>query len=479
MSAKGHYDVKRQSRGAEPSAKPRSWRGGLVLTGLAVICVVAAIVAVFIWLQMTRVKTLSARVRASVIALSPVVDARLRQLDVSTGDAVVEGQVLGRLDGTELRAALEAVQATATLRKIATAAAHAHYKLTEAQLNVDVVAAQAGVDVVAAHVEYAKASIAARQARLTDEIRAAEARYNVAAAELRQLKKGPSPQAIAVRQARLEAAQAQEALCQLEVEQSEKLVTSGIDSEHLLKVRGTRLITQQKVVREAELNLEALRAGPTANEIDAAEQALVNLEAQHALAQTGRVDVDSLRAELAIRQAELAAANSRLSQAKAQSYRMTIAQQKINAAEAELKKAQADVTRAEAVLGSLEFISPIAGIVTRTYNDVGEVCRKGEPSILVADDSRGRWIEGFIRDSDAMNVQVGQSVRVRVPAGTGDYFDAEVEAVGMHTSSLDGEGAGTAAYLQGERVWIKIRTAQPLPEEAVTGTTANATIRIR
>lgn len=479
MSKQTQYDVKREARGVEPPARKRSWRGKLILAGLLVACVIAAGVGIFIWLQMTRVKTVSARVRAAVVALSPVVDARLRQLDVGTGDIVVQGQVLGRLDGTEMQAALDAVQATAALKEIATAEAHAHYKLTEAQLYTDVVAAEAAVATARAHAEYTKASIVARQARLTNEIRAAEARYKAAAAKLRRLKKGSSKQAIAVAQARLEAAQAQEELYQLEVEQSQKLVTSGIDSEHLLKVRRTRLITQQKVVREAELILEGLRAGPTADEIDAAEQTVADLEAQHVLAQTGRVDVDSLTAELAIREAELAAANSRLAQAKAQTYRMTIQQQRINAAEAEFKKAQADVAGARAVLGSLEFISPVNGIVTRTYNDVGEVCRKGEPSILVADDSRGRWIEGFIRDSDAMRVQAGQRVRVRVPAGTGKYFDAEVEAVGMHTTSLDGNGAGDSAYPQAERVWIKIRTDKPLPEEAVTGTTANATIKIR
>jgi multidrug resistance efflux pump len=448
--------------------------------GLPVVFLLIACIFWVGWVKITRVHTVNARVRAAVVALSPVVDARLVELNVEMGNRVTRGQLLGRLDDTELRAGLEAANATAAIKESEAKTARAEFRLTEASLKADVEASRARAMTAAAKVTYAEAAIPARKTRLQDEIRAAEARYKEAQAELALLKKGPPRQEILVAQARLEAAQAMLALYELEVEQSKKLVTKGIDSEHLLQVRKTRRFTQEKAVREAELHLEKLQAGPSEDTIEAAEQVAANLEAQFALARNGSSDIASLVAELKIRRAERAEADARLSQVEARESSLEISEERIHAAEAELKKARAEVNRAEAVLGSLDFVSPVDGIVTRTFDDIGEVCRKGMPSILVADDSRERWIEGFIGDEDAMRVNMGSPARIQVPAGFGKYVAGVVDQVGMHTESLDGSPAGAPPrFPQPERVWVRIRTLAPLPGDPVTGTSAKAFIRVR
>ena len=103
--------------------------------------------------------------------------------------------------------------------------------------------------------------------------------------------------------------------------------------------------------------------------------------------------------------------------------------------------------------------------------------------MLVADDSRPRWIEGFVREEDAMLVSVGQSARVRVPASRYRRIDAVVEQVGLHTLSLDrspsGGDAGASSAARTEQVWVKLKPLGTLPNNPVTGTSARATIRVR
>jgi len=131
-------------------------------------------------------------------------------------------------------------------------------------------------------------------------------------------------------------------------------------------------------------------------------------------------------------------------------------------------------------LSERDFISPIDGVVTRRYVRVGEVCRKGVTCILVADDNAPRWVEGFVREADAMLVSVGQQARIRVPADTGRYVDAVVEQVGLHTESLDGGGAAPSMQLaQKERVWVRFRPLTPLESSPVTGSSARGIIRVR
>jgi len=233
-------------------------------------------------------------------------------------------------------------------------------------------------------------------------------------------------------------------------------------------------------VREAELHLEKLIAGPSGNEIEAAEHALANLEAQLALARNGRSEVESLAAEVEIRRTQQDEAGARLAQAEARESSLDISRERIRAAEAELAKAKAEVDRAEAVLDNLNFVSPVDGTVTRTFDDIGEVCRKGVPCILVADAGRERWIEGFVEDQDAMLVNVGNHARIQVPAGIGKYVPGIVEQVGMHTQSLDGGPPGASPrFPQPERVWVQIRPLEPLRESPITGTSAKVVIRIR
>ena len=480
--ASPQYEMRRQARGATPTVPESRWQRRLLWTGIVLFFVIAATVSVCVWLAFIQVRTVSARVRAAVVLLSPEVDAPLLELRVKEKQHVEKGEVLARLDDTELRAALDAAEAARTIRESQCAEAEANLQMARARAAANLESANAGVSIAEARVGSANAALSARQARLTEEIKRAQARCEQARANLALVRRGPREENIQAADARLEAAKAMLGLYTLEVKQSERLVVEGIDSQHLLAVRKTRLTTQGSAVREAELNLRRLKAGPTDEEVRASEQAVAACEADLALARASAADLESLRADITIRDAERTEARAELTQVQARKAEIAVAEERCKAAGAALERAEAEVAGRHAALGAREIVSPVAGTVTRTFDEVGEIVRRGVPTILVAEDGEARWIEGFVREEDAMLVDIGQRAKVRVPAGSGRYVPARVEQIGMHTLSLDGAGSPSSdgrGAIQQERVWVKIRPLEPLKGNPITGTTARAIIRVR
>ena len=489
MSDKGpkfkYYDAAgRESRGAEPPEGAKRSRVGLIVAIVVLVCVCGlGIIWLLMWRSSLYVKTVSATVRAAIRPLSSLVDARLKELHVSSGDRVAEGQVVARLDDSELLAALSAAEAGRDVKESMLAEAKAGRSLIEASINANIELAQAQVAVAAARVESAKAAIELRRAQLPEDIRMAEARCEGERATLRNLEEGVRSELIEAARERLAAAKALAALYAIEVEQSEELVKEGIDPKHLLQVKKTTLETQQNKVREAELELERFLAGPAEQEIEAARQVLAAQEAALALARVGSKDLDRMAADLEIRRAELLEARAELKRAEALRLQVVLADEEIKTAEAELNQAEAEIERSRSALQHMTIRSPVTGTVIRTLNSVGEVCRKGEAVVLVANDSEGRWIEGFVSEYDADRVKVGQPARVELIIGSGDHVDATVEAVALTTYSLDpaaNTGSSLSARAVGAmgRVWVKLRPVEerldPLP-----GMSARAVIRVR
>jgi len=100
----------------------------------------------------------------------------------------------------------------------------------------------------------------------------------------------------------------------------------------------------------------------------------------------------------------------------------------------------------------------------------------------VADDSRGRWVEGFVHEYQAGLIRPGQKAKIEIVVGSGRYVDGTVESVGLATSTPgaagpNGIGSG-AGPMSGQLVWVKFKTGDdgsvPLP-----GMTARATINLR
>jgi len=419
------YEMRRQQRGEERPPTGSSWKRKLILGTVLVLGIGAAAAVAYVRWHMTHVRTVRAQVWAKVVQLSPDVDARMKELLVQPGDHVRKGQVLARLDDSEQQARLASAEADEALKQSLYAQAQADLRVTEATVN--------------ANIERARLGVAAAEARLSR----AQAQEREARGQLDKLTAPPRPEDVEAAQARLATARAMQELYALEVQQSEQLVGEGIDSAHMLQVKKTQLATQKNTVREAELALERMLAGPTAEERRIAE---------HVLA--------ARQADVALANAELQQAKAELARAESMKAQIALARERVNAAAAELRIAQANTEAVRAVLDRMAILCPVDGTVIRTFDEVGEVCRRGVTTIMVSDDSKGRWIEGYVTERDAARVQVGQKAKVEVMVGSGLEAPAEVAAVSLATNSLDrggSEAGAQRAYGASELVWVKLR----------------------
>jgi multidrug resistance efflux pump len=462
------YEARRRARGSEPSRRPPRWRRGLVL-GSAVLLAVAALAGgLFVWWSFTHVTTVRATVWAALVNRSPEVDAEVREVCAYPGDKVSQGQVLMRLDDSELRAALAAAEAEKAVRESLCAQAEANLRLAEARVS-------AAIELAQARESSAKAALELRQARLAEEIRGAEAERDQAKAQLEHLRKGARPEEVETAKVRLGTAQAQAGLCEIELRQSEELCRRGIDSPQMVEVKKIQWLTRKNEQREAELTVARLTAGPAPEEVEASARALAAREAAVALARAGSKEVEVLAADLAMRQAELKGA-------EAGRLEVALERERVNTAAAERRKAESAAAQARAALEKgTRVTSPVNGTVVRTLVRAGEVCRRGVPAVLVAEDAAGRWVEGYIRERDAARVKVGQRARVEIVVGSGSSVDAVVEAVGLSTSSVArsvSDGTEAAGAPLTPLVWVKLALPRPR-DDALPGMTARATIHVR
>ena len=69
------YEMRRQSRGAEPPKEGRPWRRRLIRAGIVVVCAACVVSAYFIWRSIAYVRTTRAWVWAQFTKVSPQVDA--------------------------------------------------------------------------------------------------------------------------------------------------------------------------------------------------------------------------------------------------------------------------------------------------------------------------------------------------------------------------------------------------------------------
>ncbi len=201
------------------------------------------------------------------VNLSPKTSGRLVQLLVDQGDRVEQGQIIARMDNTDLQA-----------------------QLTKARANL--AQAQAQLDET-------------RAGSRPEEIAQARARLDQAQAQLDQARTGNRPEEIAQAQAQVEAAQARANLTSSRVQRNRNLANQGAIAQDTLDEVIADDRSAKANLQEAQRRLAEVRSGSRTEEI-AQRQAAV-AEARQALQQ---LQNGSRPEEIAQAQASVAAAQS-------------------------------------------------------------------------------------------------------------------------------------------------------------------------
>ena len=166
------------------------------------------------------------------------------------------------------------------------------------------------------------------------------------------------------------------------------------------------------------------------------------VEAGQVLAVVSSAEVASLAAKAEQLKAQLAAARATLDRQKKLAVDGIASQRAVIDAESLVRQLQAEaagVNRQLELLGAkdgkpeLELTSPIDGIVVEAHATRGEMTKNDEPPFVVSDPS-AVWVIGYVPELKVKDVAVGKTVRFRLGAYVGDYWEGEIDFV---SPSLD------------------------------------------
>jgi multidrug resistance efflux pump len=426
------FEQRRKARGLAPAEDIGTWKRKLVIGASLFVAIIGAATTAWVYYALTYVGTMRAEVCGGVIVLSPDFDARLQATAVAEGARISAGRELARFDDSERKAELAEAVARVDLRK------NQH-------------------EVATARVESAKADLALARLRGREQIRRAQANLKSSEARLARLRKGARREDIEAAEARLASTKTVASLYELQLNQTKALSEKGIESELDVEIMRTRLATQRNQVREAQLELTKLKAGARPEEIEIAAQEVEARKADLALARSSEDELKRLQLELESCEAQLRQAKS------------------------ELDAAEAAVGARRAALEKTIIRSPVSGTVVRIYYHRGEVVRKGEPFIEVADDSKGRWVEGFVAEEDANRIKRGQTADIEVGIDSGIYAAGTVERIGYAAPKNGGrfrQYSESGSYGRPAPIWVKVSLPELEPSPR-PGTSASVLIHVK
>lgn len=374
---------------------------------------------------------------------------RLAEVRVKQGDSVKKGDVLARLETAELE--LGVAQARATL-------AQAQANLAKAQVGptaADRAAAEAGVR--AAQAALAQLKVGPTQA----DVAQAQAGVRVAQAQLEKLRAGPRAEDIEA--ARLSVEQAKNNLWGFQSNRDsvcgragdKNPITRQVDVPQSECDRAQAQVQAgEQAVQIAQQNYEKAQAGPTAQDLAAAQA-----EVDRAQAGLNKVREGTSQERLAQAQAEVDRAQAQLDKLQAGPSKEELA-----ALQATIDQAQAGLAQAELRLRDATLTAPVDGTVGVVNSKVGEMVTGATP-ITTLIDLTHLQASLTIDETEISRVKLGQEAKITLDAHPGQELRGTVAEI-----------APTATVQQGV---VTYRVKVDLPQTQLTlkpGMTANVEI---
>lgn len=359
-----------------PEKPPRKRRpNGLILAALGVGAIVAGSFGYRWWhFASTHEETDNATVAGHIHQVSTRINGTVSEVEVSDNQMVQKGQLLVKLDPSDLQvkvlqaqAALDAAQrqANAAQTSIALAAQNAQAQTTQAQGNIS--DAQAGISAAQAAVAEARAGIPAAQA------------------------------AVAQADANLEKARA--------------------DFN-----RYDTLYRQGAVARQQLDNAKAAYEVAQAQR-NSAQQGVQQAQAKLAQAQQG----------VSSAQAKLAQSRGGLQQATATGVQTEVNRSQYEAAKASIAQAQASLKDAQLQLSYTNIVAPSNGRVGRKTVEVGQRVQQGSPLLAIVEGDY--WITANFKETQLEDIKPGQPVEIKLDAFPHHTFIGRVDSISPASGS--------------------------------------------
>jgi HlyD family secretion protein len=133
-------------------------------------------------------------------------------------------------------------------------------------------------------------------------------------------------------------------------------------------------------------------------------------------ADQSRETVAAQQARVAALQDEIRAAQADVATAQARLHQQHAAQSTVASTQAQEQSAQAQLKEIETRLGWSRVTAPVAGTVSVRVAREGEVVQPGAPIVTIVDLS-DTWIRAAVPETDAVNIKLGDKLKVQLPSG--------------------------------------------------------------
>lgn len=339
------------------------------------------------------------------VKVSAEVSGRIIFLQAREGDRVRRGEVLVRIDASELRA--QVAQRRAAL-------AQEKHRLAQAQIT------QAPTDAsVVMDVRQQEAALATARARLNQVTRSHEAQIAAAEATVTDLdaKISSAVAAIENAEAAMRSAQAHLENARTHLKRVTELHQQGYTAAQDVDDARTTVSVQQAALDVAAGQLRAAKA----------QRESAQAQKQAALKQVEIIRTKG-EADIAAAQADVAQAEAALEYARANTARKPAYQQNLAALQASVEAAQASLENAQAQLAQTTISSPVDGFVTARHMDPGAVATPGQ-AILNVQEIQQVWVNAPVPEEAQRGIQIGQEATVRFDALAGRQFSGRVSHI--------------------------------------------------
>lgn len=312
------------------------------------------------------------------VKIAAKVTGRIDFLQVREGDRVRKGQVLVRIDPSEIEANVQQQQANL---------AEAQYRLAQAQLN------QSPANVaVNTQIRQQKASVSSATADLNQVRESSKAQLAAANAGVRD-----AESKVANARAAVKSAQANLDNATAKYNRIYDLYKQGFTAAQDVDDTKAAMKVQQSALEIAQGQLASTLA-----QKEAAEQQAKIVKTR------GEADIAASKAKLDQAKASLEYAEANSVQKPAYEQSLSALRSSVDAARAALKMAQAK--RADTVLKA-----PLDGVVTARYVDPGALATPGQP-IIAVQFTKQIWVTIAVPEEISPKLHIGQPAKVAVDA---------------------------------------------------------------
>ena len=344
----------------------------------------------------------------------------VQEVTIEEGHEVIAGQVLAKVDDSELLAAVS--QAAASVDS-----AEAHLAGLQAGASVEEIrSAEAAVQTAKEGVTAAEVAI---ETAITG-VQAAQASLEAAQASAALLKGGATADEIEIARQLVEQAKALRYSAQAQRDAvGGGRGSQGYQNGSYESAEG-QVMASENAVTIAELNRRILVRGARAEEIAISEAQVGQAEAALGSAEASE---KASRQQVAIANAQLRQAESQLALVKA-----SPREQDIRAAEAQVKLANGALESANATLDRCQIEAPFSGVVAWVNLCVGEQVAPGLPVISIGRFDTLRVETTDLDEIDVARVAVGRTVDVTFDALPDLHLEGTVARIALKASASSG-----------------------------------------